>query len=145
MSILTVLILFSDDVRVLSTDKNGDGYFYGISFCCLIIFSIEIFINVFSQSGYFNSFNFWLDLISTCSLILDIDWIITPIFSYDMQNSHNATQIQQQQSSSRLAQKITSVTRIIRLVRLIKLFKNVLKSVDRDSIIKRLEEEIDLI
>lgn len=37
------------------------------------MFSIEIILSVLTKEGYFLSFFFWLDTISTISLLLDIN------------------------------------------------------------------------
>jgi len=45
----------------------------------LVLFLIELLLSSIGKDGYFNSFFFWLDLISTVSLITDIpvimDWL----------------------------------------------------------------------
>ena len=41
----------------------------------MILFFIEIVLSSIAKEDYFNSFYFWLDLISTVSLITDIGWI----------------------------------------------------------------------
>ena len=75
MTILTVYIMFATDIRVLTMNKQGDGGFYVINCICLTLFSIEIILNMVSLDNYLLSFNFFLDLISTASIILDIGWI----------------------------------------------------------------------
>jgi len=42
----------------------------------LALFGIEIIIASFAKDDYFNGFYFWLDVISTVSLITDIGWIM---------------------------------------------------------------------
>ena len=42
---------------------------------CIAVFGIEIILNMISKPEYNLSFNFFLDLISTSSIILDIGWI----------------------------------------------------------------------
>ena len=37
------------------------------------IFSIELVLNCYARKDYFNSFFFWLDLISTLSVLTDIE------------------------------------------------------------------------
>ena len=46
-----------------------------MTFACLVLFTLEITLNGISQEGYFNSFYFWLDVISTLSLVTDISWM----------------------------------------------------------------------
>lgn len=45
------------------------------------MFTIEIILSIICKKGYFNSFFFWLDLISTITLILDLTWVSDKLFS----------------------------------------------------------------
>ena len=75
MTIITVYIMFAADIRVLTTSKQGDLGFYGVNCVVIAFFGIEIILNVVSLDSYLLSFNFFLDLVSTVSIILDIGWI----------------------------------------------------------------------
>jgi hypothetical protein len=75
MVILTIYTLFGDDIRQVATGKGADGIFYVVTFLCLIIFTIEIIIASISVDDYLLGFYFWLDAISTITLIADIGWI----------------------------------------------------------------------
>ena len=75
MTIVTLYALFGDDIKIAAFTKNADEVFNYITLVALIFFTIEISLNALSQEGYFNSFYFWLDVISTLSLITDISWI----------------------------------------------------------------------
>jgi len=59
-------------VRVFGFNKYADIYFDAITIVCLIVFSFEIICSSLSKPGYVNSFFFYLDVISTISLLLDI-------------------------------------------------------------------------
>jgi len=83
LTLMTVYALIGDDIRVLSTSKPADAIFYGVTFGSLIIFTIEIIVQSICKEGYFLGFFFWLDLISTISLIMDIGWIWNPIMGID--------------------------------------------------------------
>lgn len=90
MTIITVYAMFSNDIRYLSTNKNGDPGFYAVNCIVLTIFTIEIILNIISQVDYFLSFNFFLDVISTCSIILDIGWITNLIYPTDIGSGASA-------------------------------------------------------
>jgi len=75
MTLVTLFALFGDDIKLAFFTKEVDSTFDNMTFVCLILFSLEITLNAISQVGYFNSFYFWLDVISTLSLITDISWI----------------------------------------------------------------------
>jgi len=74
MTIITLYALFADDVRVLITDKDGDPNFWILNIIALGLFSLEIIFSSICKEDYFNGFFFWLDVISTLTLLLDIGW-----------------------------------------------------------------------
>ena len=67
--------LISDDVRILSFSKSSDNIFDSFTILAICLFTFEIVISIFVNHSYFNSFFFWLDTISTITLILDLSWI----------------------------------------------------------------------
>ena len=71
----TLYALFGDDFRVAFFTKKADPGFNVLTILALLLFTVEISINSVIQSGYWNSFYFWLDVVSTISLITDITWI----------------------------------------------------------------------
>ena len=75
MTGLTLYALFGDDIRVLTVYKSGDPYFWGGNIFCFLMFLIEICLACYAKPAYFNSFFFWLDLISTLSILTDIGWV----------------------------------------------------------------------
>ncbi len=72
INLLTLYALFGDDIRVMTTRKNADIGFDIVTIIALIAFTFEIIFSVLARPGYNFSFFFWLDVISTVSLILDI-------------------------------------------------------------------------
>ena len=75
MTIITIYALFGDDIRVLVTNKDGDPIFWILNIIALISFGTEIILSSLSKPNYFNGFFFWLDFISTLSLLLDIGYV----------------------------------------------------------------------
>lgn len=73
--VATVYALFGDDIRVAFFTRSQDEAFNVITLIILILFLIEIVINSVVDKKFLFSFYFWLDLISTASLIMDISWI----------------------------------------------------------------------
>lgn len=92
MTLVTIYALFGDDIKIAYFEKSADSTFDNLTFISLILFSIEITLNALSQENYFNSFYFWLDLISTISLITDISWIWTQIVGDEDYTGGNAEQ-----------------------------------------------------
>ena len=75
MTVITIYILFATDIKELSVSSDKDSFFYGFNSICMACFSIEICMNILAEKEYFLSFAFYLDVISTASIILDIGWI----------------------------------------------------------------------
>ena len=73
MTFLTLYALLGDDLRLIFVDAEDDGVFTTLSIFSLILFALELVLASISQDGYFRSFFFWLDLVSTASLITDIE------------------------------------------------------------------------
>ena len=75
VSVLTIYTLFFDDIRVAGIEKTFDSIFYGLTASCFIVFSIEILFSSVCKEDYFLTFFFWLDLVSTISMLPDIGWV----------------------------------------------------------------------
>jgi len=79
MTVITVFALFGDDIRILCAPKHADPYFYVVSATMMFLFAVEIILASFAKPDYLNSFFFWLDILSTISLITDIEPLMTYI------------------------------------------------------------------
>ena len=127
VSIVTLWALFGDDIRILIAGKTGDPAFYILVLICFAIFSVEIILSCYAKSDYIFSFFFWLDLISTVSLLLDVGWISDMLFgtstdSITTQNQ-NSAQAAKAANASKVGSKTARIIRIIRLIRLIRIVK----------------------
>ena len=79
MTLITIYSLFFDDIRSVGVGMAYDNVFYGLSCAAMALFTFEIIISSYAKDYYFNSFFFWLDLISTITMITDIPWFWDPI------------------------------------------------------------------
>jgi hypothetical protein len=68
------------------------------------------------------SFFFWLDILSTLSLIFDIGWISDGLF--EAGDAGNASKIARAGRASRIGTRAGRIVRIVRLIRLVKLYKH---------------------
>lgn len=75
MNLVTIYSLFFDDIRVIATDKTTDEIFYGLTLFSMICFIVEILLASICKEDYFLSFFFWLDVVSTITMIPDCGWI----------------------------------------------------------------------
>lgn len=106
--IMTFYSLFFDDYQQLLCGKQLDYFFDGFSLTFMAIFAFEVLISSLFIRGYFNSYFFYLDLVSTLSIIIDLN-----LFKNILNNS----------SSSTGSDSIAKVGKLVRLVRLIRLFR----------------------
>lgn len=81
MTTLTVYVLYADDIRILSTDSHGDPKFYISILTCFFLFVFEILLLCIVRRGYICSFFFWMDLLSTLSMVLEVPWVIEDLLN----------------------------------------------------------------
>ena len=91
MTMTTLYSLFGEDIKIAFFTKKEDNTFNIITIVALALFIIEIILDSLSIEGYFNSFNFWLNIVSTLTLITDITWVWHAIIGqhedYDSKNA----------------------------------------------------------
>jgi len=76
--------------------------------------------------GYFCSFFFFLDLISTVTIILDVDFITDSLFNGGSSTAVN--NIVSRSKASRVAARGVRIVKIFRLARVAKLYKSTQKA-----------------
>lgn len=76
MLITTIFALFGDDFRQWLFNKDADVFFYAGLSLSLVLFTLEILVNSCAVDDFKYGFFFWLDIVGTLSLIIDIQWII---------------------------------------------------------------------
>ena len=79
MAIITLYSLFFDDIRIICLPKSVDDAFFGLTLFSFIAYCIEVVLASVAIDGYFNSFFFWLDVVSTITMLPDCGWIWFPI------------------------------------------------------------------
>lgn len=75
MSAITVYSLFFDDIRMVATSLDTDYIVFAITSWCFGMFALEIILASICRENYFLTFFFWLDAVSTISMITDIGQI----------------------------------------------------------------------
>ena len=140
MSLITLFALVGDDIRLWTTDKKSDTMFNSGLLISFIMFTTEILLNTVVIDEFKYSFFFWLDIIATLSVVIDIPWITDPLNfslvnntpSYLEANVVPGPYIMQSASSNQIQQVIKSL-RLIRLIRIIKLYKYIVQSGGKDN------------
>ena len=147
MSLLTIWALFASDIEYAFLSKKVDYSFNIIQIFILCIFTMEFILNCISKNFYIFSFFFYLDLISTISLIQDIDYIMDPFMGYTpvqedkisrngRRKSAQAAKAISKVSTASRATRVLRVIRIVRLIRMVKLYKSVLIAKEKREMIK---------
>jgi hypothetical protein len=129
LSLITVYVLFADDIKMITTTQDADPIFSIICISIMILFFIEFLISSIVVENYFLGFYFWLDLVSILSMVLDVHWFYLTLVNAISGGSSNAKSIAAIAKAGRGAKigsravRILRILRIIRLVRITKLYK----------------------
>jgi hypothetical protein len=75
MTMYAIYSLYLDDVRLIAFPKENDQIFSAITFAGIIFFTLEILLSSYCMDGFPGSFFFWIDILSTLTMIPDVDWI----------------------------------------------------------------------
>ena len=71
---LAISLFFPDTYAACSPDVKYDDIFDGIEMFIFVVFCLECTTLVVCKKAYFNGFFFWMDILGTLSIILDIHW-----------------------------------------------------------------------
>jgi class 3 adenylate cyclase len=141
MGILTFYILFADDIKMVATNKSEDLYFSIIILVVMIIFSIEIMLNIYISNVYFCGLYFWIDFLGTLSLLCDIHWINEQIV-VKFSDENNISVNQKSVGIVRLARGLRLVMRSVTLLKQLRILK-LLKSKNNKKAEDNIEEDED--
>lgn len=128
MMVITIWALFGDDIKYLTTDTSSQPAFEGITIFCLVTFTLELVALSVCKKDYIFGFYFWLDLIATASLILDIQAVNDALFSTSSDGgggggTGDSATLARASRTSRAGTKAGRIVRLVRLVRIVKLYK----------------------
>ncbi|KAG7377449.1 hypothetical protein PHYPSEUDO_011635 [Phytophthora pseudosyringae] len=140
MTACTIFALFGDDFRVSVFPKSADDHVYNVLFALFIFFSVELSLNVYSRPNYFNrgrGFSFYMDLISTLSVIPDVDWIWSQVVGTSSSTSSSQAAALKAGRASRAGTKAGRIVRLVRLFRMLRILRVVKKNKNGET--KKLE------
>ena len=89
---LTVFALVGDDARLLLTSREADTFFNLLIVLAFLIFALEILAASVGTRGYFNGFFFYLDLIATSTMLMDLTWFGNVLYCVDHTNLRSLSQ-----------------------------------------------------
>ena len=114
--VITVYALFAEDYRLLLCSRDTDNTFQYFAIACGVYFLCEMILSMIVSTKYFNSYYFWLDLLSALSMLLDVRIVDRKTeYVYGLQSS----------SFSLLFFRVTRLLRIVRLVRITRIYKGI--------------------
>eukprot|EP00928_Gymnodinium_smaydae_P027126 TRINITY_DN21079_c1_g2_i3.p1 TRINITY_DN21079_c1_g2~~TRINITY_DN21079_c1_g2_i3.p1 ORF type:complete len:1004 (-),score=173.93 TRINITY_DN21079_c1_g2_i3:121-3132(-) len=111
--LLVVYALVGSDVNTLCCDKPADTIFDVITTLSILFFCLEMVLSCYVTSGYICSFFFWLDLCSTGTLCLELQWV-TDLLSSTFFGEDDV---------GNPGLYAARVVRVLRLVRILKIYK----------------------
>ena len=135
VNLLTIFVLFADDIRTSGFSIDADYVFDVMILSCLGIFSIEILLTTLARKGYFLSFFFYLDVISTITLLFDVE-LFQEATLLKNNASMNATQMARMGRASRNGTRAARIIRLVRLFRIVKLYKTALDKQNQGDLSK---------
>eukprot|EP00210_Caulerpa_lentillifera_P001911 g1838.t1 len=139
MTLLTILVLFIDDVRIAVLPPQMDEAVLIIIYISLISFTMEIILKSYTKPEYFLGFYFWLDLLATLSLLGDIPEFVELATGESQNNSGtlgDSTTLTRASRASRAGTRAGRIARIfclVRLIRLIRLYSQYKRNKDKAS------------
>lgn len=129
MAFVTIFALVGDDIRVFGFGKDSDELFFGAMTISMFMFATEIWINTIVIDEFKYSFFFWLDIIATLSLVIDIPWFTNIIrlalvdYPPNYKSVNAVPGVGGNASSQGNILQLVKSLRLIRLIRIIKLYK----------------------
>ena len=87
-SLIALYNILGENIKLAFFDQLYDQIFLDLSLLCISFCIIDLVLNYFSHKKYFCSFFFWLDIISTISQIMDLDFISNSINSFQIKNKY---------------------------------------------------------
>lgn len=121
--LLTFYVLFVNDIRQLIPNKEVDAPFFISILAVFGFFFLELIAMCLFKEGYFIHFFFWVDLLSTLTILLDVDWISDAIFPTGSSKTVSYAAIARAARASRVGSRIGRIIRIVRLIRLLRIIK----------------------
>ena len=130
MTLMTLYALFGDDIRLTAVSMAYDNVFFSLTTVVMGFFLAEVTLLSYVRPGYFLGFYFWLDLLSTLSLIFDIGWIMDAIEGTNSTSTKTNSQMHSLSNVGRGARvgtragRIARIVQILRVIRVVKLYKH---------------------
>jgi class 3 adenylate cyclase len=140
----TLYALFAFDLNAAVGEKSSDGVIDQVTLVVLIIFLIELLFSLICVPGYIQFF-FWLDLIASISLYLEIGFLVQMGPEIGDADNFALAKAGRAAKAGARAGRLASILRVIRLVKVFKLAQWALERVTKkrvDHSTDKLENEL---
>uniref|UniRef100_A0A7S3CW70 Guanylate cyclase domain-containing protein n=1 Tax=Palpitomonas bilix TaxID=652834 RepID=A0A7S3CW70_9EUKA len=136
-TVATLYALFFSDIVILSMPKSVDEGVGILNFIVFIFFLIELFLSCYAKDKYIGRFYFWLDIVSTASLLLDVPFFMDAVTGNSGSAEDNPilqqTVIARASRAARIGTRAGRIVRLFRIVRMLKMLKVVSKKRDQND------------
>jgi len=138
VSVITILALFLDDIRIAGAAKGSDDAFTVITVIILLFFVLELICNSLCKPGYFVipycSFFFWIDLLSiTTMIIFDLPFVWEAILAGSTGSSSGGGDDLSALKAAPTVGKIARILRLMKVIRIAKLFEAFTNQKDKNA------------
>mmetsp|Transcript_5433 Transcript_5433/g.17105 ORF Transcript_5433/g.17105 Transcript_5433/m.17105 type:complete len:901 (+) Transcript_5433:90-2792(+) len=123
MTGVTLYALFGNDIRLSLTNTSADEGFVLCAWLCVILFALEMLLNSFGYDHYFGAFYFWIDLLSTLSILSEIPVVVGSLSSVLSGEGGSTTEMMEAGKAGRVGTRASRIIRIVRLVRMVRVVK----------------------
>jgi len=125
ITLITILVLFGDDLRIIFLPKSYDTLVDSILLGCFIAFLLELILSWIGKEEYPWSFFFWLDVVSLISMIFDVYFVVDFLLGENsfLNIPTDATNVARAGRASRVGTKAGRLIKLMRLIRLIRVAK----------------------
>ena len=122
----TIYALFGDDFRVIATAKSADPVFNILTIIVLSGFLLEIVLASIANEEYFLSLYFWLDCLSTVTMVMDITWIWDQATNDEndaIDDAQSASNFFRASRGARIGARLSRLSRVMRFIRLLRVVR----------------------
>jgi len=123
MTCVTLYALFGNDIRLSLTNTSADQGFVICAWICVVLFASEMLLNSLGYDHYYGGFYFWIDLVSTLSILLEIPMVVGSLSSALSGEGGSTAEIMEAGKAGRVGTRASRIIRIVRLVRMVRVVK----------------------
>ena len=137
-----VVALFLTDIWVLArVESAGDVVLDAILFVILLSFAIEVVVQCLCEDKYLGGFFFWMDILGTVSLVLDVSFLLGDVLNNLTANVPSGAVLRAARAA-KLGAKAGRLTRIIKLFKMLSVSGGKKGKVEKVGSAKQISEKL---